>query len=138
MYSHALEMAYRPRASFKLWDKLHAPKNHHWTKYLYSFDLCYKICSAPGPPASHVCWYLCDLGAKLRIVRKKTFKIWKRILVAEQSDGSLVLFRVPRELRDVGGELAAVVVLAAVVDATDLFNVGLSLRILPNSHLLQN
>ena len=35
-----------------------------------------------------------------------------------------MLFRVPRELRDVGGELAAVVVLAAVVDAPDLFRVG--------------
>ena len=41
---------------------------------------------------------------------------------AEQSGGSLVLFRVPRELRDVGGELAAVVALAVVVDAADLFD----------------
>ena len=40
---------------------------------------------------------------------------------AGQSGGSLVFFRVPRELRDVGGELAAVVALAVVVDVPDLF-----------------
>ena len=57
----------------------------------------------------------------------------KRILAAEQSGGSLVFFRVPRELRDVGGQLAAVVVLAAVVDAPDLYKqAGLSLIILVN------
>ena len=43
----------------------------------------------------------------------------------EQNGGSLVFFRVPRELGDVGGQLAAVVVLAAVVDAPDLFKAGL-------------
>ena len=58
-----------------------------------------------------------------------TFELRKRILVAEQSDGSLVLFRVPRELRDVGGQLAAVVVLAAVVDAPDLVETGLPFNI---------
>ena len=71
-------------------------------------------------------------------MRKKTFKIWKRILVAEQSDGSLVLFRVPRELRDVGGELAAVVVLAAVVDAPDLLRVGSPFIFLADKLLLLN
>ena len=65
-----------------------------------------------------------------------TFKLRKRILVAEQSDGSLVLFRVPRELRDVGGELAAVVVLAAVVDAPNLFRVGLPFIFMVNKLLL--
>ena len=67
-----------------------------------------------------------------------TYKLLKRILVAEQSDGSLVLFRVPRELRDVGGELAAVVVLAAVVDAPDLFRVGLPFMFLVNRKLFLN
>ena len=54
----------------------------------------------------------------------------KRILAAEQSGGSLVFFRVPRELRDVGGQLAAVVVLAAVVDAPDLIQAGLPFNII--------
>ena len=44
-----------------------------------------------------------------------------------------MLFRVPRELRYVGGELAAVVVLAAVVDAPDLYKqAGLPFIILAN------
>ena len=41
-----------------------------------------------------------------------------------------MLFRVPRELRDVGGQLAAVVVLAAVVDAPDLIEAGLPFNII--------
>ena len=64
--------------------------------------------------------------------------LWKRILAAEQSGGSLVLFRVPRELRDVGGELAAVVVLAAVVDAPDLLRVGSPFIFLADKLLLLN
>ena len=48
---------------------------------------------------------------------------------AGQSGGSLVFFRVPRELRNVGGELAAVVVLAAVVDAPDLLGVRVAIYI---------
>ena len=47
-----------------------------------------------------------------------------------------MLFRVPRELRDVGGELAAVVVLAAVVDAPDLLRVGSPFIFLANELLL--